>query len=57
MKKRRCTGCHYYKNNMCICNKPKVQNRPFGFPLKFNPHYISCNSYKKREFEFDWDHL
>lgn len=53
----RCSACHYYKNNMCIAFKPKIEKKPFGFPLRYNPKQIKCQSYKERTFDFNWNHL
>lgn len=53
----RCSACHYYKNNMCIAFKPKIEKKPFGFPLRYNPKQIKCQSYKERTFDFNWKHL
>lgn len=57
---KNCSTCNYYKKNMCICTKPKIQNKPFGFPFKFQPQDIKeCNSWEKENIDkwALWEHM
>lgn len=54
-----CLNCNHYKKNMCICTKPKVSNKPFGFPFSYSYRKIQCESWEKENIDkwASWDHM
>lgn len=54
-----CFDCHYYCQSMCIHKNPKVERKQFGFPLRYNPNKIQCQSFIRKTIddEIAWDHM
>lgn len=54
-----CRNCHYYTQKMCIHRNPQVERKQFGFPFRYNPNKINCQSYETRTIDDDisWEHM
>lgn len=57
--KNNCTSCQSYKKQMCICKSPAVNNKPFGFPFRYSPKAINCQSWKGKKplDDITWAHM